>query len=179
MIPAVRLLPSAALTTLALRSLRRLMDAAFDGDFSDDDWAHALGGWHALIGMDDEVVAHASVIPRAVTFGDRRLRAGYVEAVAVRPDLQRTGLGTAVMTPIGDVIHQHFEVGVLSSGEWRFYERLGWERWRGPSSLRTADGRLERTPDDDEGVMILRVAASRDLDVAAPIACESRAGDPW
>lgn len=175
----VRLLPSSALSPSALRRLRGLMDAAFHGDFSDQDWAHALGGVHALIGADDDVVAHACVVPRVMAVGAAAYRAGYVEAVAVAPEKQGTGLGTAVMTAIADLIRERFELGVLSTGEWHFYERLGWERWRGPSFVRLADGTLERTPEDDDGLMVLRCAGSRDLDLAATIACDERCGESW
>jgi aminoglycoside 2'-N-acetyltransferase I len=43
----------------------------------------------------------------------------------------------------------------------------------------TATGR-ERTPDDDDGIMILRTTRTpAGLDPAGPIACEWRAGDVW
>ena len=47
-------------------AIRALLDAAFAGDFDDDDWAHALGGTHALVEADGAVVAHASVVPRVL-----------------------------------------------------------------------------------------------------------------
>ena len=67
-------------------------------------------------------------------------RAGYVEAVAVAPGHQRSGLGTAVMAALAAVIHERFELGVLSSGEWGFYERLGWSAGaaRATCAVRTA-----------------------------------------
>src|SRR4051794_21639118 len=83
-------------------ALRALLDAAFAGDFSDEDWAHALGGTHAFVETEGAVVAHASVVPRVLDVGTLRLRAGYVEAVAVRPDRQGTGLGTAVMRALDE-----------------------------------------------------------------------------
>ena len=69
-------------------AIRALLDAAFDGDFSDDDWAHALGGTHALIEAGGAVIAHASVVPRVLDVGTQPVRAGYVEAVAVLPARQ-------------------------------------------------------------------------------------------
>lgn len=174
----VRLLTTAGVLAAELAASRRLMDAAFD-DFTDDDWAHALGGWHAFIGQGDDVVAHASVVPRLIVVGGREFSAGYAEAVAVRPDLQGTGLGSRVMTAMNEVLRARFELGVLSTGEWHFYERLGWERWQGPAFVRGRDGVLTRTEDEDEGVMVLRVAASAALDLTAPIACDERDGDSW
>jgi len=167
-----------ALSPVLLAASRRLMDAAFD-DFSDDDWAHALGGWHALVRDGDDVVAPAAVVPRQLYVDGTPLRAGYVEAVAVRPALQGTGLGTRVMAALDPVLRTHFEIGALSTGEWHFYERLGWERWQGPAFVRAAAGYLERVPDEDDGVMVLRFGSSAGLRLDAPIACDDRAGDAW
>ena len=162
-----------------LAAIRALLDAAFDHDFSHDDWAHALGGVHVLGADASGVVAHAAVVPRTLDVGQRRLEVGYVEAVAVRPDRQRTGVGTAIMRAVNALIVDRFPLGVLSTGEWGFYARTGWERWRGESWVRHADGRRERTPDDDDSLMILRAPASPAIDLAWPITCASRGGDPW
>lgn len=175
----VRVARTPELSTAQLASARALMDAAFDGDFSDDDWAHACGGWHAILEEGGAVIAHASVVPRALTAGDRAMRAGYVEAVAVTPARQRSGLGSAVMRALHDVIRREFEAGVLSTGEWPFYESLGWARWQGPSFVREASGALTRTEDDDDGLMVLEGRAGDPLDRTAPIVCEARAGDAW
>ena len=160
-------------------AIRALLDAAYAGDFSDDDWAHALGGTHALVETDGAVVAHAAVVPRVLDAGTQRVRAGYVEAVAVLPARQGTGLGTAVMRALGEILARQFELGALSTGEWRFYERLGWERWRGPTWVRHPHGRLERSPDDDDSLMILRTPRTPAIDLFAPLTCDARPGDVW
>jgi aminoglycoside 2'-N-acetyltransferase I len=175
---AIRLCPTADLDAPARAAIRALLDTAFRGDFSDDDWAHALGGTHAIVEAAGQVVAHASIVPRSLDIGRSRVRAGYVEAVAVLPALQGTGLGTQVIRALGEVIAQEFDLGALSTGEWHFYERLGWERWRGPTWVRF-DGRLERSPDDDDSLMILRTPASPPIDLFAPLTCDARPGDPW
>jgi len=174
----VRLLTTAEMPAAELAAIRRLMDAAFD-DFSEDDWAHALGGWHAFIGSADDVVVHAAVVPRLIGVGGHEFAAGYVEAVAVRPDLQGTGLGSRVMAATNDVVRAQFELGVLSTGAWHFYERLGWQRWQGPTYVRGRDGLLTRTEDEDAGVMVLRCAVSAGIAAAASIACDARVGDSW
>ncbi len=174
----VRVVTGRALGPIGLAASRRLMAAAFD-DFTDDDWAHALGGWHAVIGSGDEVLAHAAVVPRTLLAGGREYRCGYVEAVAVRPDLHGQGHGTRVMAAIDGVIRERFDMGALSTGEWHFYERLGWERWRGPVFVRAGDGRLIRAEDEDDAVMVLRTTASERVDLTGPIACDERAGDSW
>lgn len=175
----VRICRSDALTAGDRLALRTLLDAAFAGEFADEDWAHALGGTHALIETADAVIAHASVVPRTLDVAGHPIRTGYVEAVAVLPARQGTGLGTAVMRALGEVITRDFALGALSTGEWHFYERLGWERWQGPTWVRHPDGRRERTPDDDDSLMILRTPRTPALDLSAPLACDARPGDVW
>jgi aminoglycoside 2'-N-acetyltransferase I len=124
-------------------------------------------------------VAHAAVVPRTLEVGPLRLEVGYVEAVAVRPHRQRAGFGTSAMQAIHTVIAERFRLGVLSTGEWRFYQRLGWERWHGETWVRQPDGRLRRTPGDDDSLMILRTPVSPPIDPAWPLTCDARPGDPW
>jgi aminoglycoside 2'-N-acetyltransferase I len=177
--PDVRLVETRHLSESELRELRRLLDEAFEADFTEDDWQHALGGWHAIIESPDRLVAHAAAVERRLVVGAREFRTGYVEAAAVAPELQRSGLGTAVMAAISDVVRQKFDLGALSTGAWSFYQRLGWERWRGPTYVRTADGHLRRTPDEDDALMVLRCVLTEDLNLEASIACEERSGDSW
>src|SRR2546423_2197266 len=82
------------------------------------------------------------------------------------------------MREIGNIIRAEYELGGLSTPVPEFYERLGWERWTGPTFVRTAAG-TERTAEDDGGIMILRTPASPPLDVSARITCERRSGDVW
>ena len=65
-----------------LAEIRRLLDDAFDGDFSDDDWHHTLGGWHVTVVDDHVVVSHAAVVPRLLDLSGGSFAAGYVEGVA-------------------------------------------------------------------------------------------------
>lgn len=175
----LRVRPTSDLDAPTRSAIRRLLDAAFGGDFTDDDWAHALGGTHAIVEANGAVVAHGSLVARDLDVGHVRVRAGYVEAVAVIPALQGRGLGTQVMRGLGEVVARDFTLGALSTGEWHFYERLGWERWRGPTWVRHPDGRLERTPDDDDSLMILRTPTSPTVDFSAPLTCDARPGDAW
>jgi len=165
-----------------LAAIRALMDVAFGDDpderFGDADWAHALGGTHVLAELDGEVVAHASVVTRELHLAGRAVRTGYVEAVATAPAMQGHGIGTLVMREIGEHIWSSYELGALGTGAFRFYERLGWQRWRGPSSVRTAAGDRP-TPDDDGYIMVLPTPSSPQLHLGDPISCDWRPGDVW
>ncbi|RKT57082.1 GNAT family N-acetyltransferase [Saccharothrix australiensis] len=161
-----------------LAEARELCDAAFDGEFSDEDWEHALGGVHALVWDGDELVGHGSVVQRRLVHGGRAWRTGYVEAVAVREDRRKRGHGAAVMTALEDVVRGAYELGALGAAEDAvdFYAARGWRRWLGPTSV-LAPGGPERTEEDDGGVFVLPVTA--DVDLSGPLACDWRGGDVW
>jgi aminoglycoside 2'-N-acetyltransferase I len=168
--------------TLVLAAARALLDEAFDGDFSDHDWEHCLGGIHALTWDDGELVGHAAVVQRRLVHGGRALRTGYVEGVAVRADRRGRGHGRQLMTPLQDVIRLSYELGALSATEEApvFYEHLGWELWRGPTSALTPAG-IVPTPDDDGSVYVLRIPGGPvpDPDLDGALACDWRDGDVW
>jgi predicted N-acetyltransferase YhbS len=110
--------------------------------------------------------------------GDTSFLAGYVEGVATKRDRQGEGLGSRVMVEVSGLLHREFELGILATAVHGFYERLGWERWQGPTFV--DDGsRLVRTADEDDGIMVLRVAPSDDIDLTGPISCQGRSGDDW
>jgi aminoglycoside 2'-N-acetyltransferase I len=158
--------------------IRRLLDVAFDGDFTTEDWEHATGGCHIVAVEGDGVVAHASVVPRILEVGGRSIHTGYVEAVAVLPTRQGAGIGKALMASVADVVRVAYEMGALSTEVHDFYADLGWERWRGPTYVRRGSG-LVRTEDEDDGVMVLRLGTSQDVDVNTAISCEARRGSDW
>jgi aminoglycoside 2'-N-acetyltransferase I len=161
--------------------LWELWQAAFDGrqGFDRHDEEHTYGGVHVLARSGEEILGHAAVVPREIVVGERPFAAGYVEGVAVLPARQRTGVGRAVMRLLMSELRARHDLGVLSTGRARgFYERLGWERWRGPSYVLTAGGPL-RTAADDDGLMVLRFGPSAGVDLTAAIACHDRSGDVW
>ena len=170
--------PTADLSASFLDDLRSLLDVAFDGDFTDEDWAHALGGVHVWLMGPDGLIGHGSVIERNFVCSGEALRVGYVEAVATAPVHQRQGHGTRVMAHLGDLIRERYTLGVLSTGTDGFYSTLGWENWRGPAFVAGPHG-PQRTPDDDGGIMILRTPSSPHLDLEGEIVCDWRAGDVW
>jgi aminoglycoside 2'-N-acetyltransferase I len=170
--------PTSAAPDALLEELHGLLEMAFHGGFDEHDWRHVLGGWHAIAFSDGVAVAHAAVVSRTLEIGGHGYRCGYVEGVATAPDRQGRGLGSAVMQALVTVLHETFEIGALSTSRPTFYERLGWERWQGPSYVRTAAG-LVRTAEEDDGIMVLRFGPSRGIELTAPIACEQREGDDW
>jgi aminoglycoside 2'-N-acetyltransferase I len=159
-----------------------MLDAAFwddeDERFTDDDWHHALGGVHVVLDDDGEIVSHASVVERELHVAGRPVRAGYVEAVGTAPARQGQGHGTTVMREIGAIIEAGYQLGALGTGAFRFYERLGWRRWQGPSSVRTANGE-RRSPGEDGYIMVLLTSTTPPIELDAPISCEERPGDDW
>jgi aminoglycoside 2'-N-acetyltransferase I len=178
---SIRQLTTADLTEAEIAAVRAILRNAFAGDgegFTDEDWAHALGGIHFLLEQDGAIVAHAYVVERELHAGTQPIRAGYVEAVATRPDAQRLGHGTRLMQDVNDHIRVTFELGALSAASPAFYARLGWEPWPGPTAVRTATGEA-RTPDDDGGVFILTTPSSPPLDRHAVLSCPLRSGDVW
>ncbi|MFI7672919.1 GNAT family N-acetyltransferase [Actinophytocola sp. NPDC049390] len=173
----VRVAHTADLSPADRTALRELLDAAFDGDFSDEDWDHTLGGAHALAWSGEVLVGHAAVVQRRFVHGGRALRTGYVEGVAVRADHRRLGIGAAVMAPVERIIRAAYDLGALSSSEIGvpFYEARGWQRWQGETWSLTPAGR-ERTADDDDSVYVLPVTA---IDRTGPLTCDWRDGDVW
>lgn len=161
-----------------LAEIRRLLDDAFDGDFSDEDWDHTVSGRHVVVEDGGVVLAHAAVVPRVLEVVDRPFRTGYVEGVATASARHNAGLGSLAMDSASELVRREFELGALSTGRHTFYQRLGWERWQGPTFVRRASGTI-RTEDEDDGVMVLRFGPSEDVDLTAPISCEGRAGDDW
>ncbi len=178
----VRALTTSELSPALVVAVRRLLFAAFEPDpeerFTEDDWQHALGGTHFVAEIGGEVVGHAAVVRRALQVSGRPVDTGYVEAVATTPSHQGRGIGTRVMRKVGEHIVERFEMGALGTGSHRFYERLGWVTWRGPSAVRTAGGE-RATPGEDGCIMVLRTPATARLDLEAPISCEWRPGDVW
>ncbi|MEH1014692.1 GNAT family N-acetyltransferase [Micromonospora sp. CPCC 206060] len=159
-------------------AVRALLEGAFDGDFSDQDWEHSLGGVHALVWDGDELIGHGAVVQRRLLYRGRALRTGYVEGVAVRADRRGRGYGAALMTALERVIAGGYDLGALSSSEEAigFYAARGWARWTGPTAVLTPDG-VQRTVDDDGGVFVL--PGAEPLELSEPLVCDWRDGDVW
>jgi aminoglycoside 2'-N-acetyltransferase I len=175
----LRLARSAELGPADWEALTSLCQAAFNEPW-DGVWASIGPGLHVIASDGEQPLAHAALVDRLLYVGDDTLRAGYVEAVAVLPERQGTGLGTQVMTEIDRLLDEGYQVGALSTGRHAFYERLGWVRWRGPTWIRQPDGRRERSAEEDDGIMLRSTPSTPlPLDPALPIAVDWRPGDVW
>jgi aminoglycoside 2'-N-acetyltransferase I len=161
-----------------LAAARALLMEVFEGEFAEDDWEHSLGGMHALVVEDDEVIAHASVVQRRLLHGGRALRAGYVEGVGVRADRRRQGHATSLMAALERVVRGAYDLGALGATDeaTALYEARSWKRWEGPTSAMTPTG-VTRTEDEDGSVYVLPLAAP--LDLAGELTCDWRDGDVW
>jgi aminoglycoside 2'-N-acetyltransferase I len=167
---------TAELDAGAKSAIRSLMDAAF-GTVSDDTFDNVLGGVHALILEDGELIGHGSVVQRRLLHAGRALRTGYIEGVAVRADRRRQGHGAALMAALERVVRSAYHLGALGASPegGLLYASRGWQRWRGPASVMTPDG-IIRTPSTD---VIYVLPVSVPLDVSAELTCDWRPGSRW
>jgi aminoglycoside 2'-N-acetyltransferase I len=174
----VRTAHTADLDAATLTTARALLDAVFGEDMTDDDWEHVLGGVHALVWEDGELIGHASVVQRRLLHRGRALRTGYVEGVAMRADRRRRGHGAALMDALERVVRGAYEVGALGATDdgAGLYTARGWQRWQGPTSVLTPTG-IRRTEEDDGCVYVLPVGVP--LDLSGELTCDWRDGDVW
>jgi aminoglycoside 2'-N-acetyltransferase I len=169
---------TADLDTVTREAARGLLAEVFQGEMSDDDWEHALGGVHALVWEGGELVGHASVIQRRLLHAGRAVRTGYVEGVGVRADRRRRGHGAVMMEALERIIRGAYELGALGATEEAvdFHVGRGWKRWRGATSALTPAG-ISRTEDDDGSVYVLPLSVPLNLD--GELTCDWRDGDVW
>jgi aminoglycoside 2'-N-acetyltransferase I len=161
-----------------LAAARALLDDVFARDMTDDDWEHALGGMHAVVWEEGELVGHASVVQRRLLYEGRALRAGYVEGVAVRADQRRRGHASAMMEALEGVIRGAYELGALGATDDAapLYTARGWRLWRGPLAAITPTG-VVRTAEEEGAVYVLPGAV--ELDLTRELTCDWRDGDVW
>ncbi|OKI08048.1 aminoglycoside 2'-N-acetyltransferase [Streptomyces sp. CB02923] len=173
-----RLAHTAELDAHTRAAAKALLQDAFAGDMSEEDWDHALGGMHALVWEGAELIGHASVVQRRMLHAGRSLRCGYVEGVGVRADRRRRGHGAAMMTALEQVIHNAYDLGALSASADAvpFYTARGWQLWQGPSAVLSPTG-LQHTKDEDGAIYVLQ--GNTPLNLKDQLACDWRDGDVW
>jgi aminoglycoside 2'-N-acetyltransferase I len=175
----VVVLESGSVDASTRAALRDLWRRAFGDRFDDDDADHAFGGVHVLVGVDGQLIGHASAVPRLIRFGDQPWRTvGYVEAVATEPSRQGEGVGRLTMERLQDEIAFRWGLALLSTGRATgFYELLGWQRWLGLSYTQTGS---EVVPDGEHGgLMVFHPDRSLVLDRTVSVTCQDRPGDAW
>jgi aminoglycoside 2'-N-acetyltransferase I len=174
----VRTAHTADLDAVTLEVARALLDAVFEGELTDHDWEHSLGGVHALVWEGAELVGHASLIQRRLLHRGRALRTGYVEGVGVRADRRGRGHGAAMMEALERVVRGGYDLGALAADDEAadFYAGRGWALWQGPSSALTPAG-IVPTEDEDGCIYVLPVAVP--LDLSGELTCDWRDGDVW
>ena len=158
-------------------SIRALLEVAYEGDFSSEDWEHTFGGQYFIGYLDETIIAHGCVVPRNMTIDGQGLIVGYVEAIAVSPTLWRQGFGTQLMTHITKFCKNNYELSMLSTDENEFYKRLGWRNFLGESFVRNGDLEV-RSTEEDEGLMVLNGKDSQIGKIRRAV-CEMRSGDSW
>jgi aminoglycoside 2'-N-acetyltransferase I len=171
------------LTTEALTAARRssvidLCVAAHENDEFRNLFTHIpSGGRHFLAYRGPQLVSHAVVTTRwAQPEGQPVLKTAYVDAVSTRPVHQGRGYGSVVMRRLAAEIGD-YEIACLQTDRPEFYERLGWQVWRGSLAGRSEDG-LIPTPQQG-GVMVLRLERTPPLDLEMPLSIECQPGRIW
>jgi aminoglycoside 2'-N-acetyltransferase I len=162
-----------------LEQVHAMLVDVFEGDFDATSWEHALGGMHVLVRETGELVGHGSVVQRRIVHCGRALRCGYVEAIGVRADRRRRGLGRVIMAAVNEVVRGGYELGALGASDdgAPLYRAFDWEAWDGPTEAMSPDGIVSTTTDTEGSLMVLRVSAA--LDPAQPLTCDWRDGDVW
>lgn len=82
----------------------------------------------SLVAVDgDEIIGHVMVTTAWLEDGDWRQDIASLAPLAVRPDRQRAGVGTALLHAVLAVCDEREEPFVVLQGNPRYYERLGFE----------------------------------------------------
>jgi aminoglycoside 2'-N-acetyltransferase I len=137
------------------------------------------GAWHFLAFQDEELVSHAMVTTRWLQpEGHPILKTAYIDAVATLPSAQGRGHGSTLMRHLAQRIDGEYVIGCLETDDRAgFYERLGWELWRGPLAGRSEQG-LIPTP-DQKGIMVLRLSRTPALNPDSMLTIECQEERIW
>jgi aminoglycoside 2'-N-acetyltransferase I len=175
----IRVSTTEELTEADRRSITRVCIAAHDNlDFANLFTYIPSGGRHFLAYDGSDLVSHAVVTTRWLEPGGAGpLRTAWVDAVSTLPAVQGRGFASAAMRALAAGI-EDFEIGGLQTDLRGFYERFGWQFWRGPLAGRGDDSTLIPTP-DQHGVMILRLSQTPPLDLDTGMTIEKQPGRIW
>jgi aminoglycoside 2'-N-acetyltransferase I len=128
----------------------RLCTNAFEVDYAP--FLKSFGDCTHLLGfIGPELISHALWLRRRLRVGDTWVsNAAYIEAMATKEGYEGRGYGSAVMRRVHEEIRS-YEIAALSTSVPEWYERLGWERWRGPRLILRG---AEVIPTPDDAVMV-------------------------
>ena len=136
------------------------------------------GGWHFLAYHREELVSHAMVTTRWLQPQDfPLLKTAYIDAVSTLPSYQGQGYGSAVMRRLAAEIDHEYVIACLETEKEGFYERLGWQTWRGPLAGRSDQGLIPTA--DQRGIMILRLSQTLSLNLDSLLTIECQSGRIW
>lgn len=136
------------------------------------------GGWHFLAFKGEQLVSHAMVTTRWLKpEGHPLLKTAYIDAAATLPSAQGHGYGSTLMRYLASAIDNEYMIGCLETQRVEFYERVGWQVWRGPLAGRSEQG-LIPTP-EQKGIMILRLPQTPDLDLDSGLTIECQDTRIW
>ena len=164
------------LSTTDLQEIRALLRSAFGPGFGDVSWQHALGGSHLIAVLHDQIAGHLSIVDRLGAIDGDDQVFSYIEAVAVRPDLQGLYVGTMLVAAVNVSIAASGRTALLASRLTGFYARLGWRVWSGPSYAKHGNGLLLPAAPRGE-IMVFDPGGI--VDIHAGISIEHREGDVW
>lgn len=171
----IQVTPSENLPDNLRREILSLCNRAYEEDM-EALFETFLNATHVLGYSDNQLVCHALWVTRFLQAGDHPpLQTAYVEAVATEARYRKRGFASAVMAHLAGAI-QDYELAALSPFSVDYYQRLGWELWRGPLFIRQ-DSSLLHTPDEE--VMIYRLPQTPMLNLNDPLSAEWRAGELW
>lgn len=136
------------------------------------------GGLHFLGFAGERLVSHAMVTTRWLQpEGYPVLKTAYIDAVATLPMHQGQGHGSALMRALAGRVDSDYVIGFLETERIEFYQRLGWELWRGPLAGRSEQG-LIPTP-EQKGIMVLRLSETPALDLDSRLTIECQGNRIW
>ncbi|MCI0579342.1 MAG: GNAT family N-acetyltransferase [Chloroflexi bacterium] len=135
-------------------------------------------GLHVLGYSQSQLASHAVVTTRWLQpAGQPLLKTAYVDAVATDPAFQGRGFGSLVMRHLAWLVRDEYDIACLETERVTFYERLGWQEWRGPLAGRAERG-LVPTP-EQTGIMILRLPRTPELDWESLLTIECQPERIW
>ncbi len=177
---SLEVVPTSALSAATRESIIALCNRAWENDPAhnfDTLFDLVTRSMHVLAMQEDRLVGHACWAIRWLQpEGLPPLRTAYVDAVATEPDRQGRGIGSLVMRRFAQEAADNQLNALSSERAVGFYERLGWQRWLGPTAVRTAHG-LRATPDDN--VLVLRTPGTPAIYLSWRLIADERGGNAW